>query len=116
VSNQFKVLAVNLVKNHDKSTKAFCDVIHHDVILRGVRIMKGDKGFFVRPPSIKQTKWNEVSKQYEDVIEETTGRVKYSDHYYPSTDESRNNFTSAVLSAYNAKIESDKALSNEKAS
>ena len=59
------------------SLKAFCDIIVSDILLvKGIRIMEGSKGLFVRMPARagKDGKWYEsirpMSKEIRDALNE----------------------------------------------
>lgn len=113
MSKIFQVSQPNLAKDQTKPTKAFCDItIANAVKLKGVRIVKGEKGFFLSMASKPQTKWNDDTKKWDNVYDPETGKQLYSDHYMPVSEEIRAEMTSAVLAAYNAKIESDKAMAS----
>jgi len=66
----------------DTKTRAFVDVAIGDFIVRGLRVVKGEKGFFLGMPQ-------EKSKD-----------GKWYNSFYALTKEARQSLTDAVLAAY----------------
>ena len=66
----------------DSKTKAFVDVAIGDFIVKGLRVVQGENGFFVDPPREKgkDGKW-------------------YSS-FYPATQEAKDSLSELVLAAY----------------
>lgn len=68
----------------DSKVKAFVDIAVGDFIVRGLRLVQGQKGLFVAMPQ-------EKSKD-----------GKWYNSFYPKTKEARNSLQEIVLSAYEA--------------
>lgn len=68
--------------NGDSKTKAFVDISIGNFVVRGLRIVQGDKGLFLSMPQEK----GKDSKWYNT--------------FYPVTKEARQELTAAVLNAY----------------
>ena len=66
----------------DSKTKAFVDVSIGDYVVKGLRIVKGQKGLFLSMPQ-------EKSKD-----------GKWYNSFYPATKEARTSLTDLVLTAY----------------
>jgi len=66
----------------DSKTKAFADVAIGDFIIKGVRVVQGEKGLFLGLPM-------EKSKD-----------GKWYNTFYPATDEAKQNLSETVLAAY----------------
>ncbi|MFH1888722.1 MAG: SpoVG family protein [Candidatus Omnitrophota bacterium] len=66
----------------DTKLKAFVDVSIGDFIIKGFRVLKGQKGLFVGLP------------------QEKAKDGKWYNAFYPTTKEARQNLTEAVLAAY----------------
>lgn len=66
----------------DSKLKAFADVAIGDFIIKGLRVVKGEKGLFLGYPQgkAKDGKWY--------------------NSFYPATKEARQNLSDVVLSAY----------------
>ena len=104
--SQFTVTQLNLAKDQTKPTKAFADVVAGGIVHKGVRVVTGPKGYFISMASQKRI------KDGKEVLDENNNPI-YDDHYFPVDEQTRNNMTTAVMAAYNAKIESTKASANE---
>ena len=68
--------------NSDSKAKAFVDIAIGDFIVKGLRVVKGEKGLFLSMPQ-------EKSKD-----------GKWYNTFYPKTKEARQVLTEVVLSAY----------------
>jgi stage V sporulation protein G len=66
----------------DSKLKAFADVAIGDFIVKGLRIMQGEKGLFLGMP------------------QEKAKDGKWYNAFFPKTKEARQNLTEAVLAAY----------------
>ena len=66
----------------DSKVKAFVDVGIGDFIVKGLRILKGEKGLFLAMP------------------QEKAKDGKWYNSFYPVTEEARQNITEVVLTAY----------------
>lgn len=79
-------LSLKVVRLHrfegDSKLKAFADVAIGDFIVKGVRIVQGEKGLFVGLPQ-------EKSKD-----------GKWYNTFSPATEEAKQNFSETVLAAY----------------
>jgi stage V sporulation protein G len=68
--------------NSDSKAKAFVDIAIGDFIIKGLRVVSGQKGLFLSMPQ-------EKSKD-----------GKWYNTFYPKTKEARQSLTEVVLSAY----------------
>lgn len=68
--------------NGDSKTRAFVDIAIDDFIVKGLRIVQGQKGLFLAMPQ-------EKSKD-----------GKWYNSFYPKTKEARENLNAVVLTAY----------------
>jgi len=79
-------LTLKVVRLHrydgDSKTKAFADVAIGDFIVKGLRVVQGEKGLFLGLPQ-------EKSKD-----------GKWYNSFYPATKEARQNLLDVVLTAY----------------
>jgi stage V sporulation protein G len=79
-------LALKVVRLHrfegDSKLKAFCDIAIGDFIIKGLRLVDGQKGLFLSMP------------------QEKGKDGKYYDSFFPTTEEARQSLTEAVLEAY----------------
>jgi len=79
-------LSLKVVRLHrydgDSKTKAFADISIGDFIVKGLRVVQGEKGLFLAMPQ-------EKSKD-----------GKWYDSFFPVTNEARENLASVVLAAY----------------
>jgi len=66
----------------DSKTKAFADVAIGDFIVKGLRVVEGEKGLFLGMP-------REKSKD-----------GKWYNSFYPATEEAKQNLSDTVLAAY----------------
>lgn len=95
--NEYKVTGMSLFDNHDK-LKAFANVTMNDcVLIKGVKVVQGEKGLYVSMPAYADKKSG-----------------KYFDQVFPVTQEDRNALNKSVLEAYNeqkvhVKTNADKA-------
>ncbi len=71
----------------DSKLKAFVDIAIGDFIIKGFRIVQGEKGLFLGLP------------------QEKGKDGKWYDAFYPKTKEARQNLTDAVLAAYEVEKE-----------
>lgn len=67
----------------DSKLKAFADIAIGDFIIKGVRVVQGEKGLFLGLPQ-------EKSKD-----------GKWYNTFYPATEEAKQNLSETVLAAYN---------------
>ncbi|MDO8661930.1 MAG: SpoVG family protein [Candidatus Omnitrophota bacterium] len=67
----------------DSKLKAFADIAVGDFIVKGVRVVQGEKGLFLGLPQ-------EKSKD-----------GKWYNTFYPATEEAKQNLSETVLAAYN---------------
>jgi stage V sporulation protein G len=70
------------------STKAFASVAVDDVVIRGVRVVDGEKGLFVTMPQSKS--------------EKEEGKVEYHDIAFPLNGDLRKEISKAILDEYKA--------------
>lgn len=79
-------LSLKVVRLHrldgDSKTKAFADIAIGDFIVKGLRIVKGQKGLFLAMP------------------QEKAKDGKWYNSFYAATKEARHSLTDAVLTAY----------------
>jgi stage V sporulation protein G len=79
-------LSLKVVRLHrldgDSKTKAFADIAIGDFIVKGLRIVKGQKGLFLAMP------------------QEKAKDGKWYNSFYAATKEARQSLTDAVLTAY----------------
>ncbi len=68
--------------NGDSKTKAFVDIAIDDFIVKGLRIVQGQKGLFLAMP------------------QEKAKDGKWYNAFYPKTKEARENLNEVVLAAY----------------
>jgi stage V sporulation protein G len=66
----------------DSKTKAFVDVAIGDFIVKGLRVIKGQKGLFLGMP------------------QEKAKDGKWYNAFYPKTKEARENLSEVILAAY----------------
>lgn len=80
-------LALKVVRLHrfdgDSKTKAFADVAIGDYIVKGLRLVQGEKGLFLGLPQEKSSKDG-----------------KWYNSFFPVTKEARQNLMDVVLAAY----------------
>jgi len=79
---EVKVVRLHRFDSEDSKLKAFCDVAIGDFIVKGFRILNGQKGLFLAMPQEqgKDGKWYNV--------------------FSPVTDEAKQNLSDVVLAAY----------------
>lgn len=79
-------LSLKVVRLHrfegDSKTKAFVDVSIGDFIVKGVRVVQGQKGLFLAMP------------------QEKAKDGKWYNSFFPATKEARENLSEVVLAAY----------------
>ena len=81
--------AVKVNKVSMDKVKAFVTVTVNDVlVLRDIKVVEGPNGLFVSMPS----------RAYTD----KAGNKKYSDYFFPCTQEAREKLVGAIMDAYNA--------------
>lgn len=86
--------SVNLM-NKPGNLKGFANVtIGDEFVVKGLRIIEGEKGLFVSMPSRK------VGEDYDDIC-------------YPITAEAREKLTGAVMKAYEYKLSQQEGQTNE---
>lgn len=68
--------------NGDSKVKAFVDIAVGDFVIKGLRVLQGEKGLFLGMP------------------QEKAKDGKWYNAFYPKTKEARQNLTEVVLSAY----------------
>ncbi len=77
---------ISVVRLHrfdgDSRTKAFVDVSIGAYVVRGLRVVQGDKGLFLAMP------------------QEKAKDGKWYNSFFPSTDEARQRLADAVMAAY----------------
>lgn len=80
-------ISLKVVRLHrfegDAKLKAFADVAVGDFVVKGVRVVQGEKGLFLGLPQ-------EKSKD-----------GKWYNTFYPATEEAKQNLSEIVLAAYN---------------
>lgn len=88
--------SVNLYNKPDGNIKAFASIsLNDDFIVRGLRVVEGEKGLFVAMPSQK------VGSDYRDVC-------------FPKSTELREEINSTVLEAYEQAMTESQEQANEK--
>ncbi|MDO5555229.1 MAG: SpoVG family protein [Clostridia bacterium] len=60
-------------------------VIGNKIVLKGIKVIDGERGMFIAMPSRLDTRFKEA---------------KYREHYHPINQEARDEITSAVIDAY----------------
>lgn len=79
-------LSLKVVRLHrldgDSKTKAFADIAIGDFIIKGLRVVQGEKGLFLAMP------------------QEKAKDGKWYNSFYPATKEARQNLADVVLAAY----------------
>ncbi|MCM8781044.1 MAG: SpoVG family protein [Candidatus Omnitrophica bacterium] len=80
--SQVKVVRLHRFDDDESKLKAFVDVAIGDFIIKGLRILKGQKGLFLAMPQ----------EQGKD--------GKWYNAFFPATKQARQSLTEAVLAAY----------------
>ena len=105
---------MRILKDKTKATKAFVDVDFHGMILKSIKVIEGKDGYFIKTGSSQQR--DKDGKPVMKLDEESGQMVQQWDVHYQIPKDNTvllNELTRAVLSAYNAEIESQKAMGNK---